>query len=60
MVSKTKLIFDVTPEEKEWLENTIMANEPGETKIGLLRRLLDDYAKKRNLPSRPNSSKEDK
>lgn len=50
MTAKTKLIFDVTLEEKQWLESIL---QPGQTKIGLLRQLLDEHAKKKGLPARP-------
>jgi len=50
MANRTKLIFDVVPEEKEWLESILA---PGQTKIALLRELLDEYAKKKKLPARP-------
>jgi len=52
MVSKTKLIFDVTPEEKAWYESIL---SPGQTKIALLRELLDKYAVENRLPVRPGS-----
>jgi len=52
MVSKTKLIFDVTPEEKAWYESIL---QPGQTKIGLLRELLDKYAKENKLSPRPGA-----
>ena len=50
MANRTKLIFDVVPEEKEWLESILAT---GQTKIALLRELLDEYAKKKKLPARP-------
>jgi len=52
----TKVIYDMRPEEKEWLENTIMPSTDL-TRIGLLRALLDDYAKKNKLPARPGKEK---
>jgi hypothetical protein len=52
MANRTKLIFDVAPEEKDWLESIL---QPGQTKISLLRELLDEYAKKKKLPARPGS-----
>jgi len=52
-MAKAKLIFDVHPGEKEWLENVVLAAEPGQTKIGLFRQLLDRYAAEKGLPSRP-------
>jgi hypothetical protein len=56
-MAKARLIFDVFPEEKEWLEKVILAADPGQTKVGLLRQLLDDYAKKKKLPARPGSER---
>lgn len=55
-MAKAKLIFDVAPEEKEWLEKVILAAEPGQTKIGLLRQLLDRYAEEKGLPDRPGKA----
>ena len=52
----TKVIYDMRPEEKEWLENTIMPSTDL-TRIGLLRALLDDYASKNKLPPRPGKEK---
>ena len=55
MSGKAKLIFDVAPEEKAWYESIL---KPGQTKIGLLRELLDKYAKTNKLPARPGSEEE--
>lgn len=46
-MAKAKLIFDVAPEEKAWYESIL---QPGQTKIALLRELLDEYAKKFQSP----------
>lgn len=48
---KSKVILDMHTEEKEWLEQTVL--QPGETKIGLIRSLLDEYALKMGFPPRP-------
>lgn len=53
-MAKVKLIFDVAPEEKEWLESIL---NPGQTKIALLRELLDSYAAEKKLPPRPGIEK---
>ncbi len=53
-MAKTKLIFDVAPEEKAWYESIL---KPGQTKIALLRELLDEYAKNNKLPARPGAEK---
>ena len=50
MANRAKLIFDVSPEEKEWLESIL---RPGQTKISLLRQWMDEYASKNKLPARP-------
>ena len=55
MSGKARLIFDVAPEEKAWYESIL---KPGQTKIGLLRELLDEYAKDNKLPARPGSEEE--
>lgn len=55
MSGKARLIFDVAPEEKAWYESIL---KPGQTKIGLLRELLDEYAKNNKLPTRPGSEEE--
>jgi hypothetical protein len=52
MSGKARLIFDVAPEEKAWYESIL---KPGQTKIGLLRELLDEYAKNNKLPARPGA-----
>jgi hypothetical protein len=52
MASKEKLIFDVTPAEKAWFEELVQASDQT-TKIGLLRALLDEYAKKIKFKPRP-------
>lgn len=54
-MAKDRIVFDVNAEEKEWLEKVVLPKTPGQTKVGLFRQLLDEYAKKKKLPARPGS-----
>ena len=54
-MAKVRLVFDIEEAEKEWLEKVMLPSMPGQTKVGLLRQLLDEYAQKEKLPARPGS-----
>lgn len=49
---KTKLIFDVSPAEKEWFEELVGASGH-KYKISLIRELLDMYASTIGFRPRP-------
>lgn len=50
-MAKVKIIFDMKPEEKKWIETIVL--KPGQTKIALFREMLDKYAEEKGLPPRP-------
>jgi hypothetical protein len=56
MSAKSRLVFDVRPEEKEWLERLCMAaGYP--TKVAMLRDLIDKLAVSIKFETRPGSGK---
>jgi hypothetical protein len=56
MTAKARLVFDVPPEEKEWLERLCMAaGYP--TKVAMLRDLIDKLAASIKFEPRPVADK---
>jgi hypothetical protein len=56
MSTKSRLVFDVPPEEKEWLERLCMAaGYP--SKVAMLRDLVDKLAESIKFEPRPGSEK---
>ena len=56
MSTKSRLVFDVPPEEKEWLERLCKAAEYP-SKVAMLRDLADKLAREIGFESRPGSEK---
>jgi hypothetical protein len=56
MSTKSRLVFDVPPEEKNWLERLCMAaGYP--SKVAMLRDLADKLAREIGFESRPGTEK---
>jgi len=56
MTAKARLVFDMRPEEKEWLERLCMAaGYP--SKVGMLRDLVDKLAESIKFETRPGVEK---
>lgn len=56
MTAKARLVFDVPPEEKEWLERLCMAaGYP--SKVAMLRNLVDKLAQEIGFEPRPGVQK---
>lgn len=56
MTAKARLVFDLPPEEKEWLERLCMvAGYP--SKVAMLRDLTDKLAMEIKFEPRPGSGK---
>ena len=56
MSAKSRLVFDVRPEEKEWIERLCTAaGYP--SKVAMLRDLLNKLAREIGFESRPGSGK---
>lgn len=56
MNAKSRLVFDVPPEEKDWLERLCKsAGYP--SKVGMLRDLADKLATEIKFESRPGADK---
>ena len=56
MSAKSRLVFDMPPEEKEWLERLCMAAEYP-SKVAMLRDLVDKLAESIKFEARPGSEK---
>lgn len=56
MSTKSRLVFDVPPEEKDWIERLCKAaGYP--SKVGMLRDLADKLAESIKFETRPGSEK---
>ncbi len=56
MSTKSRLVFDVPPEEKDWMERLCKAaGYP--TKVAMLRDLVDKLAQEIGFESRPGTEK---
>mgnify|MGYP001207600997 FL=1 len=56
MTAKARLVFDVPPEEKDWIERLCTAaGYP--SKVGMLRDLADKLAESIKFETRPGSEK---
>lgn len=56
MSAKSRLVFDMRPEEKEWLERLCMAaGYP--SKVAMLRDLVDKLAREIGFEPRPGTEK---
>ena len=56
MTAKARLVFDVPPEEKDWIERLCTAaGYP--SKVGMLRDLADKLAQEIGFEPRPGSEK---
>jgi len=56
MSTKSRLVFDVPPEEKDWIERLCTAaGYP--SKVGMLRDLADKLAESIKFETRPGSEK---